>query len=444
MKSPGQKGHVISKRGRYDGGGRRFVFLQGPHGPFFHELSRVLARAGAEVEKIGFNQGDAHYWRDESSFLAFREPLEEWPEFIRAHMHDNRVTDLVLYGDARFIHAEAIRIARRLGITVHCFEEGYLRPYWVTYERGGTNGNSRLMEMGIAQMQAMLPDPEKDLPQAPARWGDIRAHVWHGMVYHWQILVRNRHYPNWQSHREISVLKEARLNLVKFLSLPHAAISRRRATRRVRRTGQPYHLALLQLSHDASFRAHSSFASMAEFCESVIEAFAKGAPPHHLLVFKAHPLDDGREDLPRKIAAAAQKAGLGQRVHFVPGGKLAQLLDHARSVVTVNSTAAQQALWRGLPVKALGRSVYCKPELVSDQELAEFFADPRHPDSRAYRDYRRFLLATSQVPGGFYSARSRERLIPLVADMILAPEDPYDALARRNAQVKPSLRLVRG
>ena len=28
----------------------------------------------------------------------------------------------------------AIALARARGITVHVFEEGYLRPYWVTYD----------------------------------------------------------------------------------------------------------------------------------------------------------------------------------------------------------------------------------------------------------------------------------------------------------------------
>ena len=78
--------------------------------------------------------------------------------------------------------------------------------------------------------------------------------------------------------------------------------------------------------------------------------------------------------------------------------------------------------------EALGRAVYAKPEFVSDQTLAEFFASPRRPDARAYRDYRHFLLETSQVPGGFYSARGRRYLLRQVVDMMLAPEDPYDAL----------------
>ena len=40
---------------------------------------------------------------------------------------------------------------------------------------------------------------------------------------------------------------------------------------------------------------------------------------------------------------------------------MAQLLDHARSAVTVNSTAGQQALWWGLPLEALirGKAVTC-------------------------------------------------------------------------------------
>jgi len=32
--------------------------------------------------------------------------------------------------------------------------------------------------------------------------------------------------------------------------------------------------------------------------------------------------------------------------------------------------------------------------------LAEFYKSPNRPDGRAYRDYRRYLLETSQVPGG--------------------------------------------
>ena len=142
----------------------------------------------------------------------------------------------------------------------------------------------------------------------------------------------------------------------------------------------------------------------------------------------------------RRLAAAQ---GVADRVHFVRGGKLAGLLNLARSAVTVNSTAGQQALWRGLPLRTFGAAIYAKPEFVSNQPLAEFFSQPRRPDSRAYRDFRAYLLETSQVPGGFYSARGRRQLLRQVVDMMLAPEDPYDALTSGNAAPRQQLRVVK-
>jgi capsular polysaccharide export protein len=61
---------------------------------------------------------------------------------------------------------------------------------------------------------------------------------------------------------------------------------------------------------------------------------------------------------------------------------------------------------------------------------------------RAYKDYRRYLLETSQVPGGFYSARGRRQLLRLVVDMMMAPEDAYDALKLGTAAPRQHLRVV--
>jgi capsular polysaccharide export protein len=196
----------------------------------------------------------------------------------------------------------------------------------------------------------------------------------------------------------------------------------------------------MQLEHDASFQAHSPYASMTEFITECLEGFASGAPRHHHLVFKAHPLEDGRVPLPAAIRAAALALGVCDRVHFLRGGKLAALLGAARSVVTVNSTAAQQALWRGLPLLALGRAVYSKPEFVSSLPVEDFFAAPERPDMAAYCDYRQYLVETSQVPGGFYSSRGRRMALRQVVDMLLAPHDPYDALVAGTATPRQELR----
>ena len=171
-------------------------------------------------------------------------------------------------------------------------------------------------------------------------------------------------------------------------------------------------------------------------------AFAKGTPRHHHLVFKAHPLENGGSPLRQIIRDEAKRLGVEDRVHYVRGGKLAQLLDHARTSVTVNSTAGQQVLWRGIPLKVFGKAVYNKPEFVSEQPLDEFFANPTSPDSRAFKDYRRFLLETSQVPDGFYSARGRRQLMRQVVDMMLSDEDPYDSLKSGKVPPRQPLRIV--
>jgi len=406
---------------------RVFLFLQGPHGPWFRTLGRGLAASGAKVWRVAFNNGDQAFWPADT-LIPFRGTADDWPAAFTAMVGTKGVTDIILYGDTRPIHAQAVIIARTLGLTVHVFEEGYLRPHWVTYERGGSNGHSRLMDMSVPAMRQALARVDMDLPEAPARWGDMRQHVFWGAVYHFHVGF-GRGYANFRPHRDLNVWQEFRLYLRRLARMPLHHIERRLATRRIMRGGFPYHLVLLQLEHDSSFRMHSPFSSMTEFLELVSAAFAAGAPAHHHLVFKAHPLEDGRSPMAEDVQRLAHQHGIADRVHFVRGGKLARLMNDARSAVTVNSTAGQQVLWRGLPLAALGKAVYGKPEFIADQPLAAFFAEPQRPDGRAYRDYRHYLLETSQVPGGFYSARGRHALLRQVVDMILQTEDPYDALS---------------
>ncbi len=424
------------------GAQKTFLFLQGPHGPFFAALGRMLRRSGAEVWRVGFNAGDHVFWRPRKNYIPFQDRLENWPEIFENILSDKGVTDIVLYGDTRPVHAQAVEIAKRLGVQVHVFEEGYLRPYWVTYERGGSNGNSRLMDMTIPEMERALELSDMEAPLPPAHWGDTRHHVFYGALYHWFVMFTNQRYRNFRPHRALPVTREFQLYLQRLLMMPAHALERRIATLRIRFGGFPYHLALLQLEHDSSFQAHSPFDSMTDFLSLVIENFAAGAPMHHHLVFKAHPLEDGRVPLRREIRKLAKEHGVEDRVHYVRGGKLAQLLNDARTAVTVNSTAAQQVLWRGIPLKAFGNAVYDQPEFVSEQSLTEFFAGASRPDNRAYKTYRRYLLETSQVPGGFYSARARRQLLRQVVDMMLSPDDPYNALASGTAAPRQQLRLV--
>jgi capsular polysaccharide export protein len=425
------------------GADRVFLFLQGPHGKFFPELAAHLEETGAQCWRVAFNAGDAAGWRSDATLLRFTGQRGDWISQFSDWLGETGATDLVLYGDTRWHHADAICATRSAGLTVHVFEEGYLRPYWATYERNGSNGNSRLMQITLRDMEKALSSGGEHTPMPPDRWGDLRHHMLYGALYHWHVLFRNRAFPNYRPHRDLSVQAEFWLQLLRLLRRPRHMFQRWRTTRRIRNGGWPYHVALLQLEHDASFRAFSNFASQTDFVDLVVSGFAAGAPSHHRLVFKAHPLEDGRAPLSKAIRDSAQAHGIADRVFFVRGGKLAHLLKGSRSAVTVNSTAAHQALWRGLPVRSFGTSVYDKPGLVSHQPLPEFFTDPQPPDPDAYSIYRRFLLETSQIPGGFYSARGRAELLRQVVDNMLSDSDLYDLRLADQESNSQHLRLVR-
>lgn len=430
-KSPDAAGRLLSavpSTAALPAARRVFLMLQGPHGPFFDRVGALLRDTGAQVWRVSFNAGDEFFWSDPAHLIRHHGAPEEWADHLDRIIAEKGVTDIVLYGDVRPIHAAARAAAQRHDLVMHVFEEGYLRPFWITYERGGSNGHSALMRIPLREMRNALRNRIGEMNRPPAHWGDMRQHKFYGALYHFFVLVANQRYPGYRTHRQIGVFQEFRLNLRRFLLTPFDALARMREAGAVRRGGFPYVLVLMQLEHDSNFVAHSPYGRMAEFTDELLTEFARSAPRHHHIVFKAHPLEDGRGGIRQAIQDRALALGIAERVHFVRGGKLARLLNQARSAVTVNSTAAQQALWRGLPVKAMGRAVFDKPGLVSDQSLGEFLHDPRPPKAVAYRRYRDFLLESSQVPGGYYAARSRAHALRIVVDMMLAPEDPYQAL----------------
>ena len=107
---------------------RVFFFLQGPHGPFFDQLATMLTKAKAQVWRIGFNQGDAYFWRNPERFIGFNDNLDHWETFFETTVDEKSVTDIVLYGDTRAIHAQAIAILKAKNITVHVLKKDTCAP----------------------------------------------------------------------------------------------------------------------------------------------------------------------------------------------------------------------------------------------------------------------------------------------------------------------------
>lgn len=122
---------------------RRVMLLQGFMGRFFRELGKGLIGAGHTVYKVNFNGGDRLYWRLANG-IDYCGTLNAWRAAFGSLLQDKQITDVMLFGDCRDHHAVALDLCRERQVRAYVFEEGYIRPDWVTVELGGVNGHSLL------------------------------------------------------------------------------------------------------------------------------------------------------------------------------------------------------------------------------------------------------------------------------------------------------------
>ncbi|CAA6824918.1 MAG: Capsular polysaccharide export system protein KpsS, partial [uncultured Thiotrichaceae bacterium] len=124
---------------------RNFLFLQGVATPFFKELSSAIRQEGHQTYRVNFCGGDSLF-SGRKNVWRYNKPLDEFPLWLAEKHQQHQFTDVVLFGDTRPLHKAAKKFLRDQNIRIYVFEEGYLRPYWITLEQDGVNGHSRLME----------------------------------------------------------------------------------------------------------------------------------------------------------------------------------------------------------------------------------------------------------------------------------------------------------
>lgn len=380
---------------------RRYLFLQGMPTQFFARLGVALVRRGHEVKRINFTAGDRLYWRLPGS-TAYRGTLADWPAFFEACLNEWGSTDIILFGDTRPLHAAIIPIATLRGLTVHVFEEGYLRPNWITLEQGGVNNRSALPR-----------DPElfRDEADRLGPWNPgkavrnlFRVRATQDVIYYvWSWLFAWR-YPGYRTHLAWHPFLEYAGWIRRFLRLP---IQRRRTEMRLRDLAEgakPYYLVPLQLDADSQIRVHSPFQRLAPAIREIVSSFARHAPPGTLLVLKEHPLDPQLADWGALARVAATRLGIGDRVIYLAGGPLDLLVQRSRGVVTVNSTAGLLALSFGTPVAALAQPIYNLPGLTFQHGLDRFWLEASPPEPELFNAFRAVVAHRTQINGGFFSA----------------------------------------
>ena len=376
--------------------GKRVLLLQGPVGPFFTRWAEDLRQAGAQVFKVNFNAGDWFYYP--RGAINYCGTMEDWPGWFDDLIHRLDIDVVHLFGDCRPIHLAASLVVSQYKIEIGVFEEGYVRPDYVTFERFGVNGYSR---------RSRDPEHYADEPPVPQKlavgntyWSMVRCSVGYFLMGS----LGKPWFRHYRHHRPLTLLE----------ALPWVrSVWRKHWYRWVEKGAQEqltiqwrnrFFLVPLQVFNDAQLTEHADFSGVEHFIETTLHSFAKHAPDDTILVFKHHPMDRGYTDYSAWVRRLAKDVGVASRVRYIHDQHLPSLLDHARGVVVVNSTVGLSALFHGAPTKVCGNALYDMPGLTYQGTLDQFWleapnAKPNPDLSKRVRDH---LISKTQLNGSFY------------------------------------------
>lgn len=387
---------------------RSILLLQSLMGPLFRRLGKGLMDAGHTVHKVNFNGGDRLFWRLPNG-IDYRGSLEDWPCALEGIIRRFGITDVALFGDCRDHHIPATRLCRELGVPVHVFEEGYIRPDWVTLELGGVNGHSSL-----PRDPAWYRKTAADLPPVPPHNqvpSSFQRRALEGLLYNAADVLTRWHYPHWSNHRPWHPVVEGFGWFRKLRRRKEREASSAALLARLEKSNSPYFLFPLQLDSDAQIRLHSPFAGIAGAIRMVIKSFATHAPSNTRLVVKEHPLDNGVRDWRQETMDMATLFGVADRVDYLPWGDIVPVARSAQGMVTINSTSGTLGLAMGIPVVALGHAIYDIPDITFQDGLDAFWLNHTAPDAETFAAFQRVLVERCLIPGGFFSDEALDKVV---------------------------------
>jgi capsular polysaccharide export protein len=412
---------------------RAFLFLQGNSSHFFPALGRAMAERGYRVKRINVCGGDRFFWGTWNA-VDYRGAADDFGTFVRNLVVSEEVSDIVMHNDCRPLHRAAIDAIRDTACRVWVFEEGYIRPHWLTLEEGGINGHSPLLGDPL-----LLSDTGEDGTSDEADFVSVRPAMRLRVIYdfQWQIwnYLRWLRYPKYRTHRPFPIWAEYATWMRRLATLPLRGRQANRIVERLAATGQDFFVFPMQLDSDSQVRLHSSHSSMTAALEYVISNFAAHAPGTARLIVKAHPLDNGWTNFRRRARLLTDRYGVSGRVEYIDGGDLQTLIRSSRGVVTLNSTVGLIALDLGRPLICLGRAIFDRPGLTFQGELGDFWLNAAAPDKALFAEFRRQLLKRSMINGDYYTPVG----IRLAVTNAIAR---FEDVGRRNVEVASSKPIV--
>lgn len=381
----------------------RILLLQGPVGPFFDRLALYLLGHGKRVHKIHFNAGDAVFF-GACPADSYRGPANDFGPWLADYLRQRKIEVIALFGEWRLYHRTAHEVASGLRIPVFVFEEGYIRPHYLTLEGHGVNGNTLLpRDPTFYRSLSKLPQPRP----RPVRNNYWRM-AWFTTLYYIAGVLGRWRYPHYQHHRPLQWYPEGLYWVRSGIRKLYFRLRERGLGQRLQHSElhKKFFLVPLQVHIDSQVTHHSCFRSVTAFLRHVVSSFAAHAPADRYLVVKHHPMDRGYTDYSKLLTGLAAELQLGERLIYVHDLHLPTLLENSCGVVTINSTVGLSALIHNTPVKTLGESVYDVPGVVSTLSLPDFWADPGVVDVELFLRFKRYMIQQTQLNCSFYAPKA--------------------------------------
>ena len=376
---------------------KNILLLQGPMGDFFKRLDNYFRSKGAKTFRIGFNAGD-WLFSNYDNYIAFRGKKKEWRDFFIDYVKKNKIDKIFLFGDCRYYQSVAIQESQRLDIETFVFEEGYVRPDFVTLEKWGVN-NFSLIPRNREFYENLDEKDFKYQEIKPANPSFFKM-AWSASWYYIFAYLGKPFYPYYEHHRELNPFKEAFYGIRSgYRKYKYKILEKNKLEGIIK---LKYFFVPLQTYNDFQLKVHSKFKTIEEFIELVIESFAKNAPKYTHLVLKHHPMDRGRRDYKKYILKLGEKYKIKNRLIVIYDLHLPTLLSNTLGTITINSTVGLQAMYHKSPVKVLGNAIYDIKGLSDQKYLSEFWNSPEKPDKELFKKFRQFLIENTQINGSFY------------------------------------------
>lgn len=373
---------------------QHILLLQGKMGTFFSRFAGFLMRQGKQVSKVNFNAGDAFFYQHDAVY-DYQDDLKAFSGWLTHLLQQQKIDAVVCFGDCRPHHAQASMVCQNLGIAFFVFEEGYLRPDYITLQEHGINAYSKL---DLSPISSLKPAHDEPLYTHNRFYRLVLA----SMIYYILTQANQEKFPHYHHYRDLTAWQEAKA----WLKAPYRKLLGYSADKKLQETlvahSEQYFLVSLQVYNDSQITHHSDYQDVTEFIDEVIKSFAQYAHFEAWLVFKHHPLDRGHRNYASLIHQLAKRYGVVGRVFYGCDMHLPTLIKHSIGMITINSTTGLQSIYHQKPTKVMGRALYDIEGLCDQKPLSEFWRCPQPPNQQFYLKFRRYLIEQTQLNGSFY------------------------------------------